>query len=533
MVANQVPLSPVSFLNRSAEVFADDVGVVAGDGTTVTHAGLLGRAARLAGQVRAAGVGQGERVAVLAPNDLPLLEAHYGVPAAGAVLVALNTRLSATEYVEILGHSSAGVLIVDHSLLDRLGDKLRDRVPGLKLVLEVTQGALSSVADADYETWLAEGDEAERLPLPEHEDLPIALNYTSGTTGHAKGAIYTHRGAYLAALGQALGLGLTPESVYLWTLPMFHCNGWCFTWAVTSTAARHVCMRRFEPAEALRMIGEQRVSHFCGAPVVLNSIVNDPAAETASFSHAVTVATGGAPPTPTVIERMGSLGIDVVHLYGLTETYGPSLICERQPSWAELDGAARAAVMARQGVPALQVEGVRVVDEDMADVPADATTMGEVVVRANTVMAGYLDDEEATAHAFRGGWFHSGDLAVRHPDGYVELRDRAKDIIITGGENVSSIEVENVIAAHPGVLENAVVARPDERWGEVPVAFVTPREGAEPTADEVIAWVRDRLAHFKAPRAVHFMTLPKTSTGKVRKTELRQVARNDSPSGGT
>jgi fatty-acyl-CoA synthase len=519
MSAERVPLSPLSFLDRAAAVYPDRTAVVAGDGSVLGYADLHSHASTMAGRLNASGVGTGDRVAILAPNDVPLLAAHYGVPASGAALVALNTRLAAEEYHYILNHAGVALLIVDAELADRLGPNLRTAVPGLKQVLQID-------GDGSYADWLSQGQTDGQLRLSSSEDTPITVNYTSGTTGRPKGVVYTHRGAYLAALGVALQMHLTPGSVYLWTLPMFHCNGWCFTWAVTAASATHVCQRRFDADDAIDLIERHRVSHFCGAPVVLNSIVNAPRAGTVTFDHPVTTAVGGAPPSPTVIARAAAMNLDVVHLYGLTETYGPSLVCEPQPSWRALDPTDLAVLTARQGVRTVHVEGVRVVDESMTDVPADATTIGEIVVRSNTVMAGYLHDEQATREAFRGGWFHTGDLAVRHPDGYLEIRDRAKDIIISGGENISSIEVENVLASHPAVLEAAVVATTDDRWGEVPVAFVAVRPGECVDATELIAWVRGRLAHYKAPRAVHFGELPKTSTGKIRKNELRDRIRS-------
>ena len=519
MTANRVPLSPLSFLDRAAAVYPSGVGVVTGAGENLGYADLHRHATTLADRLNASGLGTGDRVAILAPNDVPLLAAHYGVPTAGAALVALNTRLAAEEYHYILNHADVALLIVDDELADRLGPDLRTAVPGLERVLRIG-------GDDSYADWLAQGHPDGRLRLPSTEDAPITVNYTSGTTGRPKGVVYTHRGAYLAALGVALQMHLTPESVYLWTLPMFHCNGWCFTWAVTAAGGSHVCQRKFDADGAIELIERRGVSHFCGAPVVLNSIVNAPRAATVTFAARVTTAVGGAPPSPTVIARAAAMNLDVVHLYGLTETYGPSLVCEPQPSWAGLDRGELAVRTARQGVRTVHVDGVRVVDGSMVDVPADATTIGEIVVRSNTVMAGYLHDEQATREAFRGGWFHTGDLAVRHPDGYVEIRDRAKDIIISGGENISSIEVENVLVAHPAVLEAAVVATAHDHWGEVPVAFVAVHPDAQVDAAELISWVRERLAHFKAPREVHFGELPKTSTGKIRKSELRDRVRS-------
>jgi len=521
MTPDAVALSPVSFLNRSADVFPQDVAVVDEDGCEVSYADLRDRAAGLADALRASGIRPGDRVAVLAPNTLDLLVAHFGVPGAGAVLVALNTRLGPAEYTHILTHSRARVLLVDGSLTDSVADLL-DTVPGVEHVVQLGDAPAQLPGWLTYGEWSSAAEAGAGLSMPTDENTPIAVNYTSGTSGRAKGVVYTHRGAYLNSLGTAISFGLSRETVYLWTLPMFHCNGWCFPWAVTAVAGRHVCLRKVEPAAVVRLIAARGVTHFCAAPVVLNALINEPVAATTRFEQRVRVATGGSPPSPTTIARVRAMGIDLLHLYGLTETYGPSLLCEPQAGWTSLDDDSLARTMARQGVRTPTVEGARVVDPGMADVPRDGVTVGEIVFRSNSVMAGYLDDADATAQAFAGGWFHTGDLAVVHPDGYIEIHDRAKDVIITGGENVSSVEVENVLMSLPGVLEAAVVGRPDERWGEVPVAFVTLADGAAVSAEDLVAHVRSRLAHFKAPRDVVFTTLPKTSTGKVRKAVLRE-----------
>ena len=522
MDANKVPLSPLSFLDRAAEVFPTKIAVYRPTAEPITYAELHTRALQLAAALADVGVGKGDRVAILAPNDVELLEAHSGIPAAGASIVALNVRLAPQEYEQILRHAGCRVLIVDRSLRDRV-QGIRDRVEALELIVEIDPGQ-DTTSEVDYGTWLARTSVRRMtLGLPDDEHDPIAVNYTSGTTGHPKGVVYTHRGAYLNAMGQALQFGLSSGSVYLWTLPMFHCNGWCYTWAVTAVGATHVCTRSFDAAAALEDIERRGVTHLCGAPIVLSSLAEAGVGQDRPFSHAVRAATGGAPPSPTVLARMRSLGVEVVHLYGLTETYGPSLVCELQPSWDGLDAQQLAEKQSRQGVRTINVQDVRVVDDQLVDVPNDGDTVGEIVVRSNTVMAGYLHDPEATSAAFHGGWVRTGDLAVRHPDGYAEIRDRAKDIIISGGENVSSIEVENVIAQHPKVLEVAVVAAAHDTWGEVPVAFVTLREGETATSEEVVAFVRERLAGFKTPKAVTFQELPRTSTGKIRKNELRSL----------
>lgn len=518
MAVNDVPLSPISFMRRAADVYRDKVALVAGDGAEVSWTALRHRSDRMADALRHQGIRAGERVAILASNDIDLLCAHYGVPGAGGVLVALNTRLSAQEYRHLLGHSGSRVLLVDPAHADRI-DAVTDDL-GVELVV----GLGADVGDVAYDDWVAAAPVGPGLVGPEDERAPITINYTSGTTGSPKGAIYTHRGAYLNALGQVAEVGLRPDSTYLWTLPMFHCNGWCFTWAVTAVGATHVCLPKFEGARAVDLLRRHGVTHLSGAPVVLADMAAAWEADPVPLGSPILAATGGAPPTPRVIETMRRMGVDVVHLYGLTETYGPSVVCEVQPAWQSLDDEAYARRTARQGVRSINVESVRVVDETMQDVPADAATLGEIVIRGNTVTAGYLDAPEATAKAFEGGWFHTGDLAVMHPDGYLEIRDRSKDIIISGGENVSSIEVENTIASHPAVREVAVVAAPHDRWDEVPIAFVTLRPGTTATEQEIIDHVRERLAHFKAPKAVRFTELPKTSTGKVQKYLLRGVA---------
>lgn len=520
---NAVPLTPLSFLNRSADVFPDDVAVIDEAGSEVSYAELRDRASRLADALRRSGVKPGDRVAVLAPNTAALLVAHFGVPGAGAVLVALNTRLGPSEYTYILNHSRARVLLVDGGLVDRISG-LRETLSTVELVVVLGAGTVQLAGSVTFDAWSAAAEAGPGLVGPDDENAPIAVNYTSGTSGLAKGVVYTHRGAYLNSLGTAISFGLTRESVYLWTLPMFHCNGWCFPWAVTAVGARHVCLVQVDPGQVVRVIADRTVTHFCAAPVVLNGIANHPDAESVSFAHSVRVATGGAPPSPTTISRVRAMGIEITHLYGLTESYGPSLLCEPQDGWSALDDSELAATMARQGVRTLTVEAVRVVDHQMHDVPRDGRSVGQIVIRSNTVMAGYLDDPLATEAAFTDGWFLTGDLAVVHPDGYLEIHDRAKDIIISGGENVSSVEVENVLMSLPGVVEAAVVGRRDPTWGEVPVAFVTIADGADVTANDLVAHVRSHLAHFKTPRDVIFAELPKTSTGKIRKTVLRELA---------
>jgi fatty-acyl-CoA synthase len=525
MNPSNVPLTPLSFLRRSADVWPDNVGVVSEAGESITYRELYNQASALADALRAAGVKPGDRVAVLAPNTVLLLAAHFGVPGAGGVLVALNTRLGPSEYEHIINHSRAKVLIVDSSLIGPLAP-IRESLPGLELTV-VARGEAADFPDAlAYEPWIESAPAGPGLVSPDDEDAPITVNYTSGTTGEPKGVVYTHRGAYLNSLGTAISFDLGRSAVYLWTLPMFHCNGWCFTWAVTAVGGRHVCLLKVEPGTVLDLIATQKITHFCAAPVVLNTLLNHPSGTTVRFPQRVRVATGGAPPSPTTIARARAMGMDLTHLYGLTESYGPSLVCEPQLEWSTFDEAELARAMARQGVRTLTVEDVRVVDEAMVDVPADGETVGQIVFRSNSVMAGYLNDEVATSAAISNGWLLTGDLAVMHADGYIHVHDRAKDIIITGGENVSSVEVENVLMSVPGVAEAAVVARPDETWGEVPVAFVSLIPGASVTAEQLVEHVRTRLAHFKAPKDVVFTDLPKTSTGKIQKAVLRDIARS-------
>jgi len=507
--AYRTELSPLSFLRRSSRVFPDKVAVVHGERRT-TYREFEERVGRLASALRAAGIEPGDRVAFIAPNIPALLEAHYGVPVAGAVLVAINTRLARDEVAYILGHCGARIVFCDHEFVDL--------VEGIDI--DVVRIDDTGKPDDPYERFLA-GASTERYehPITDEEDV-ISINYTSGTTGRPKGVMYTHRGAYLNALVEALQANLRPESVLLWVVPMFHCNGWCFPWAVTAMGGRHVCQRKVAPESIWELIDAEAVTHASGAPTVWLGVVTHPAAH--SLERQLTVTIGGAPPSPTLLERMGQLNIRPVHVYGLTETYAPYTICEPQEAWHGLSTGSHARALGRQGVHNIISDPIRVVDDAMHDVPADGETMGEVVMRGNNVMRGYFDDPDTTATAFAGGWFHSGDIAVMHPDGYIELRDRKKDIIISGGENISTIEVEHTISAHPAVLECAVIAIPDEKWGERPKAFVTLAPGAQADERDIIDFCRQNLAHFKAPVAVDFGPLPKTSTGKVRKNILRE-----------
>jgi fatty-acyl-CoA synthase len=508
-------LSPLSFLVRSATVWADRPAVVDG-ARRWTYAELFKRTELLSGLLVAAGVRPGDRVATLLPNVGAMLEAHYAVPGIGAVLVPLNTRLAADDYVYILNHSGPTALIADVSYRDLLAPALSNR-QAMHIVWTGGSGR------DDLDSQLA-GASPQALKLPADENDLLSINYTSGTTGLPKGVMTSHRGAYLHTLGVIADAGLTPSSRYLWTLPMFHCNGWAYTWAVTAAGAVHVCLPRVDGAAMWNAITTERITHMCAAPTVLSMLIRDPHAT--STPDPVRLFVGGAPPSPALITLAGALGIELTHLYGLTETYGPIAICAWNPDWDALDPDERSRLRSRQGVATVVSQALRVVDKSMRDVPANADALGEVVMRGNNVMLGYYRDPDATTQAFRGGWFHSGDLAVMHPDGYIEIRDREKDVIISGGENISTVEIENALLAHPSIAEAAVVGAPDERWGEVPVAFVVPNRGMTVDADEVLAFVRGRIARFKTPKQLEITTsLPKTGTGKIQKFALRQQVR--------
>ena len=504
-------LTPVSFLERSACVFPDKVAVIHG-ARRYTYRQFEERVNRLASALRGAGLAKHDRVAFLCPNIPAMLEAHYGVPGAGGILVAINTRLSSDEIGYILGHSGASFLFVDAELAELI--KPLD-LPGVRVVRVDDTGAPGD----PYEDFLAQGATA---PVPswlEDEEETIAINYTSGTTGRPKGVMYSARGAYMNAIGELIESGMNFETRYLWTLPMFHCNGWCFTWAVTAVGGTHICLRRVESGRIWDLLESEAVTHYNGAPTVQIGVVNDPKAR--KLERSVTVTVAGAPPSPTLLGKLKELNFRPVHVYGLTETYGPHTVCEWHSEWDALPAEEQARLAARQGQGYAVFDLVRVVDNDMRDVPRDGETLGEVVMRGNNVAKGYYEQPEATAESFRGGWFHSGDIGVWHPDGYIELRDRKKDIIISGGENISTIEVEQAVAKHPAVLECAVVAIPDEKWGERPKAFVTLKAGATATEADIIEFCRQHIARFKCPAAVEFGDLPKTSTGKIQKFVLR------------
>ena len=522
--ANFVPLSPVSFLTRTAGIYGNRIAVVHGE-RRYTYAQFLDRARRLASSLARAGVGKGDTVAIMAPNTLEMLEAHYAVPMLGAVLCCINIRLDSGAIGFILGHSEAKVVLVDREFAAVVGQAVTQAATN-PLVVDIEDDLAPPgprVGSASYEPFIAAGDPAHPVRLPDDEWQAIALNYTSGTTGDPKGVVAHHRGAYLNACANALTFGLSPHSVYLWTLPMFHANGWTYTWAVTLAGGVHVCLRRVEAAPIFAAIAAHGVTHMCGAPVVLSMLIHAPAETRTSFKQTVAIATGGAAPPSAVIAGMEAMGFAVTHLYGLTETYGPATVCLWQSGLEDLPIDKKSAFMARQGVATPMLEEAAVMDPaTMIRLPADGTSMGELMLRGNIVMKGYLKNPTATEEAMAGGWFHSGDLAVMHPDGYVEIKDRAKDIIISGGENISSLEVEEVLYKHPSVMEAAVVAQPDEKWGETPHAYVTLKpDAAAVTQAEIVAWCRQHLAHYKCPRHVSFGPLPKTSTGKIQKFDLR------------
>jgi len=495
----------VSFLERSGWVHAERTAVVDGD-LRYTWAQWRARSRRLASALRRAGLKKDDRVAFLALNSEPLLLAHFGVPQAGGILVAINTRLSADEVGYILEHSGARTVFYSKELEAQL-----EKAP---------KGIRRLDTGDEFEEQLRTGSEEPVESWLEDEYETIAIDYTSGTTGRPKGVMYHHRGAYLNALAMAIDHKLSADSSYLWTLPMFHCNGWCFPWALAAVGGRSYCIPRVDPARVWSIFNAGDATHFCAAPTVLISLVNDP--EAGRLDRRVRLFTAGAPPSPTIIRQMGELNFELDHVYGLTETYGPFTINVDPAGFESLEPAEQTRLKARQGAPNLCAGEVRVVDEQMRDVPQDGQALGEVVMRGNAVMAGYYRNQDATEQAFAGGWFHSGDVAVWHPDGQIELRDRKKDIIISGGENISTIEVEQAIASHPAVLECAVIAVPDQKWGEAPKAFVTLKPGQNATAAEIIEHVRSRIARFKAPRSVEFSELPKTSTGKIQKYVLRE-----------
>ena len=525
--ANYAPLTQLRFIERAAAVYPDRTAVIHGE-AHYDWRQAYARARRLASALAGRGVGVGDTVAVMAPNVPALFDAHFGVPMAGAVLNALNYRLDADTIAYILEHGEAKVLITDREFSPVIAEAL-SRLDRRPLVIDIDDPLATSgelIGECDYEAFLEAGAADYDWSPPDDEWRAISLNYTSGTTGRPKGVVYHHRGAYLNAIGNIVIWGMRDHPVYLWTLPMFHCNGWCFPWSVTALAGTHVCLRRVEAQAIYQAIARHRVTHLCGAPVVMQLIVDADDSERAPFDHQVEMLTAAAPPPAAVLAAMAEQGIKVTHVYGLTECYGPAVVCAWQQAWDDLPVDRQAAMNARQGVRYPVLEGLKVADSETQEpVPRDGKTLGQIFMRGNVVMKGYLKDPAASREAFAGGWFHIGDLAVWHPDGYVEIKDRAKDVIISGGENISSIEVEAVLYRHPAVSVAAVVAKPHQKWGETPCAFIEVKPDMGATEREIIDFCRDNMAHYKAPTVVVFGTLPKTSTGKIQKFVLRDRAR--------
>ncbi len=525
--ANFTPLTPLSFIERTARVFPDRTAVVHGE-TQRSWTETYQRCIKLASALNRRGINKGDTVAMMLPNVPASLEAHFGVPMCGAVLNALNIRLDAKTIAFILDHGEAEVLLTDKEFAPVINEAL-SLCEAKPLVIDVDDALAPEgelLGEIEYEAFLAEGNASYDWQYPENEWDAISLNYTSGTTGNPKGVVYHHRGAALNSLGNITAWAMPQRPKYLWTLPMFHCNGWCFPWTVTALAGTHICLRRTEPGPIYQSIIDHQVTHMCGAPIVMGMLVNASSQEQKTLPHSVKILTAGAAPPSAILEQTEALGFDVTHAYGLTECYGPGVVSEWHPEWDELPTAEKSAKKARQGVPYLVMQDLTIMDpETMQKTPADAQTMGEVFMRGNNLMKGYLKNETATEKAFLGGWFHTGDLGVMHPDGYIELKDRSKDIIISGGENISTIEVEGVLYQHPAVAEAAVVAKPDEKWGETPCAFVALKEEAESSEEELIQFCRDNLAHFKCPKKIVFTELPKTATGKIQKFILREQAK--------
>ncbi|HYL26151.1 MAG TPA: acyl-CoA synthetase [Burkholderiales bacterium] len=526
--ANYAPLTPLSFLERAAYVYPGRESVIHG-GERYTWAETYERCRRLASALAQRGIGAGDTVAAMLPNTPPMYECHFGVAMTGAVLNTLNTRLDGEAIAFMLEHGEARLLITDPEFAPTIEVALRLLKKKITVVdaLDAQFSGGKRLGELTYEQLLAEGDPQFAWRWPADEWEAISLNYTSGTTGNPKGVVYHHRGAYLNGVGNILVWGMPHHSVYLWTLPMFHCNGWCFPWTMAANAGTNICLRKVEAATIFRLIKEHRITHYCGAPIVHQTLINAADEMKRGIAHQVSALVAAAAPPASMIEGMAKMGFDITHVYGLTETYGPATVCARHPEWTQLPLAEQVRLNGRQGVRYTVEEGLTVMDpETMQPVPADGETMGEIMFRGNITMKGYLKNKNATQEAFRGGWFHSGDLAVMQPDGYLKIRDRSKDIIISGGENISSLEVEDVLYRHPAVLAAAVVAKPDPKWGETPCAFVELKAGASVAEMELIEFCRRQLARFKAPRAVVFGELPKTSTGKIQKFLLRERAKS-------
>jgi fatty-acyl-CoA synthase len=528
--ANYAPLTPLSFIERAASVYPERASVIHG-ARRFTWKETYARCRRLASALSKRGIGKGDTVAAMLANTPEMVECHFGVPMTGGVLNTLNTRLDADAIAFMLNHGEARVLITDKEFsatIEGALQKLGREIEVIDVEDPEFQGG-KRLGGKTYEALLEQGDAEFEWRWPEDEWQAISLNYTSGTTGDPKGVVYHHRGAYLNAVCNILTWGMPHHAVYLWTLPMFHCNGWCFPWTMAANAGTNVCLRKVEAAKIFELIKQHKVSHYCGAPIVHSALVNAPEAMKQGIGHKVSAMVAAAAPPAAMIEGMEKMGFDLTHVYGLTEVYGPATVCAKHEEWARADISERARLNGRQGVRYLMEEGLSVMDpQTMRPVPADGETMGEIMFRGNITMKGYLKNPKATQAAFAGGWFHSGDLAVMQPDGYVKIKDRSKDIIISGGENISSIEVEDVLYRHPSVLAAAVVARPDEKWGETPCAFVELKPGSKVTDHELIEFCRQHLAKFKAPRAIVFGELPKTSTGKIQKFVLREKAKSAS-----
>jgi fatty-acyl-CoA synthase len=514
-------LTPVNFISRSAAVYDDKIAVIYGD-RKYSYTEFYQRVNRLASALKKIGIGKGDKVAFICPNTPPMLEAHYAAPMIGAALVSINIRLSAKEIAYIIDHSDAKAVFADNEFAGLVASATAE-LPKVEAYVNICDISDERPLDGmEYEEFLATGSTDPIAPDIDDEYQVMTINYTSGTTGRPKGVMYHHRGAYMNALGEQLEFGTNSRSVYLWTLPMFHCNGWCFTWGITAMGATHLCLRKVVPEEIYRLIQEEGVTHLCAAPTILIGMSTYATQHNIQLDHRLEIMTAGAPPAPTVIQNMESIGANITQTYGLTEVFGPHSVCQWQAKWDDLPLEERAKIKARQGVPYIIAMHMDVVNPDtMEPVPRDGQTIGEIVMRGNNVMLGYYKDPEATAEAFKGGWFHSGDLAVMHPNNYAQIMDRKKDIIISGGENISTVEVENVLYQHPDVMEVAVIPIPDEKWGEVPKAFVVPKPGADPSPEEIINFCKENLARFKAPKAVEFGELPKTATGKIQKFKLR------------
>ncbi len=528
--ANYTPLSPLSLLARSAYVYPQRAAVVHGE-TRLSWAEVYARCRRLASALLAQGIGSGDTVAAMLPNIPAMYEAHFGVAMAGAVLNTLNTRLDAQAIAFMLDHGEAKVLLTDREFSNTIAAALQLMSGRKPFIIDVDDpeydGCGERLGAQEYEAFLAAGDPEFAWRMPDDEWDAIALNYTSGTTGNPKGVVYHHRGAYLNAISNIVSWGMPPHAVYLWTLPMFHCNGWCFPWTMAANAGTNICLRRVDAKMIFDLIAQHRVTHYCGAPIVHNTLINAPAAWRQGIRHTVNCLVAGAAPPGAVIEGMQRMGFNITHVYGLTETYGPAAVCAKHPEWDALPLDDQVRLNGRQGVWYHLQQSMTVMDPGtMEPVPWDGETMGEIMFRGNLTMRGYLKNPQATAAAFAGGWFHSGDLAVTQPDGYVKIKDRSKDIIISGGENISSLEVEDILYRHPSVMAAAVVARPDPKWGETPCAFVELKPGAAPSELEIIEFCRSRMARFKAPKTVIFGPLPKTSTGKIQKFILREQAQS-------